>query len=222
MVKTRILITIIFSVGIYIGTSAQDRIIQGVVTTFDSIPLTGVDISSKETRQVVKTDTSGVFSITCAGEDVLTVSANGYYSQKVKVTSKVKIAAINLKMKPGEKNREYSVGYWTVSDRDKMSAIVGMNDEDADFSQYSNMLELIQGRFAGVQVIGGEIRIRGINTFIGSMAALIILDGMAVDYSVLNNLPPSQVKSIDVIKDGTASIYGARGANGVVIIQTKK
>lgn len=222
MIKTRILITIIFSVGIYIGTNAQDRIIQGVVTTFDSIPLTGVDISSKETGQMVKTDTSGVFSITCAGEDVLTVSANGYYSQKVKVTSKVKIAAINLKMKPGEKNREYSVGYWTVSDRDKMSAIVGMNDEDADFSQYSNMLELIQGRFAGVQVIGGEIRIRGVNTFIGSMAALIILDGMAVDYSVLNNLPPSQVKSIDVIKDGTASIYGARGANGVVIIQTKK
>jgi TonB-dependent SusC/RagA subfamily outer membrane receptor len=222
MKKIKILLAILVFSIISSNTFSQERLIQGVVTTFDSIPLVGVTLKSKGTKQVVKTDTIGAFSISCNPDEIISVTANGYYSQKIKISAKIKFAAINLKMKPGIKNREYSVGYWTVSDKDKVNAIVGINDEELNFSQYSSMTELINGRFAGVQIVNGEIRIRGTGSINGSNAALIVLDGMLVDYGILNSLPPSQVKSIDVIKDGSASIYGARGANGVVIIETKK
>jgi TonB-dependent SusC/RagA subfamily outer membrane receptor len=222
MKRLRFILTIVFSAGIFISGVAQEYTIHGVVTTFDSFPLVGVSVKAKNFKQVVLTDTLGRFSVLCKDDDVIVAKAQGYYPQKAKINPKIKVAAINLKMRPGEKNREYSVGYWTVSEKDKLDAIVGMDDQDVDFSKYSNMLELIRGRFGNVQVINNEIRIRGISTINGSNAALLILDGTPIDYSTLSNLPPRQVKSIDIIKDGSASIYGANSANGVVVIQTKK
>ena len=91
-----------------------------------------------------------------------------------------------------------------------------------DFSQYRDIYELIQGRFAGVQIIGSDIVIRGINSINSSSAALIVVDGITVDAATLRSIPPIQVKSINVIKDGSAAIYGSRGANGVVIIETRR
>jgi TonB-dependent SusC/RagA subfamily outer membrane receptor len=75
---------------------------------------------------------------------------------------------------------------------------------------------------AGAQVTNGEIILRGDNSFRSSSAALIVVDGVIVDYDFLNTLSPVQVKSIDAIKDGTSAIYGSRGANGVILIETKK
>jgi TonB-dependent SusC/RagA subfamily outer membrane receptor len=73
-----------------------------------------------------------------------------------------------------------------------------------------------------VQIVNGEIIIRGKNSLNSSSAALIVVDGVPSDYNVLNSIPPVQVKSINVIKDGSSAIYGSRGANGVVLIETKK
>jgi len=125
-------------------------------------------------------------------------------------------------LKPGTKNREIAIGYGHVLDSEKLNAVSTLNNEDVDFSQYTNMYELIRGRFAGVQIMNGEIIIRGINSINSSSAALIVLDGVAVDNSILYTLSPIQVKSVNIIKDGSSAIYGARGANGVVLIETKK
>ncbi|MDD2382131.1 MAG: TonB-dependent receptor plug domain-containing protein, partial [Mariniphaga sp.] len=152
----------------------------------------------------------------------LTVSAKGFFTQKVKLEEKIKFAAINLNLKPGDKNREYAIGYGHVTDKDKLNALANLNEKDADFSQYSNIFDLIKGRFAGVQIINGEIIIRGQNSFSSSNAALIVVDGVPVDGSIIQSIPPAQVKSINVIKDGSSAIYGVRGANGVVIIETKR
>ena len=84
------------------------------------------------------------------------------------------------------------------------------------------MYDVIRGRFAGVQIINGEIIIRGINSINSSNAALIIVDGIPSDGSILNTIPPVQVKSINIIKDGSSAIYGSRGSNGVVLIETKR
>jgi TonB-dependent SusC/RagA subfamily outer membrane receptor len=216
---------ILFTLSFVLFTSqlsAQERIIHGIVTTFDSIPLIEASITVRSTKQTVLTDTLGNFSVGCNYEDKLKVTAAGFYNQNVKLKSNIKFAAINIKLKPGAKNREHAIGYGHVSDADKLNAVASLNKDDMDFSQYSNMLELIRGRFAGVQVVGGEIIIRGINSINSSSAALIVIDGVASDYGVLNSIPPIQVKSINVIKDGSAAIYGSRGANGVVIIETKR
>lgn len=200
----------------------QERILQGRVFTFDSIPLIGASVQVKSTKQVVKTDSLGMFSVAYNPKDVLKVSARGFTTEKFKPESKVRIAIINLKLKPGQKSREYAIGYGHVKDVDKLNAVSNLNNKDVDFSMYSNMFELIRGRFAGVQVVNGEIIIRGINSINSSSAALIVVDGVPTSSSVLNSIPPVQVKSINVIKDGSAAIYGSRGANGVVLIETKK
>ncbi|MCF6331911.1 MAG: TonB-dependent receptor plug domain-containing protein [Draconibacterium sp.] len=201
---------------------AQDRIVHGMVTTFDSIPLIGVKIKVQSTKQVVTSDTLGNFSVGCNAKDKLKLSANGFYTQNVKLDNKIKLVAVNLKLKPGEKSRELAIGYGHVSDRDKLNAVASLSKNDVDFSQYSDIFELIRGRFAGVQVVNGEIIIRGVNSINSSSAALIVVDGVPTDGSALSSIPPIQVKSINVIKDGSAAIYGSRGANGVLIVETKR
>lgn len=203
-------------------TFAQDKVISGVVFTFDSIPLVNAKVTAKSTKQTVSTDTLGNFYIPCNPDDVLKITANGFTSERVKLDPKIKLIIVNLKLKPGEKNREIAIGYGHVKDADKLNAIANLNSGDMDFSQYSNMYELIRGRFAGVQIINGEIIIRGTNSINSSSAALIVVDGIASDNSILNSIPPVQVKSINIIKDGSSAIYGSRGANGVVLIETKR
>ena len=84
---------------------------------------------------------------------------------------------------------------------------------------YKDIYEYLQGRVPGVQIVGTSIRIRGINTATGNPDALIILDGMEV--SDVSDLNPADVASVEVLKDSEATLYGMRGANGVVIIKTK-
>lgn len=85
---------------------------------------------------------------------------------------------------------------------------------------YKDIYEYLQGKVPGVQIVGTSIRIRGISTPTGNPDALIILDGMEV--SDVSDVSPSDVASVEVLKDSEATLYGMRGANGVVIIKTKK
>ncbi|WP_163324060.1 TonB-dependent receptor plug domain-containing protein [Draconibacterium mangrovi] len=202
--------------------SAQDRSIHGKVTTFENIPLSGVEVQVKSTKQVVKTDTLGRFSVACNIKDKLSFFAHGFNKQNVKLEENTKFVAVNLHLKPGEEGKSLAIGYGHVLDEDKLNAISSLRDDHDNFSNYADMYELIRGKFSGVQVVGDEIIIRGNNTMGGSNAALIVVDGIEREGSILGMLPPHTVKSIDILKDGGSAIYGSRGANGVVLIETKK
>lgn len=200
---------------------AQDQVLHGVVQCYETIPLVGAQIQVKSTGQIIKTDTLGRFIAPIHSKDKLTVSAHGFYQKKIKLKEGVKLLAINMKLKPGEKGRAYAIGYGHVLDEEKLNSVAQLTQEDVDFSQYSNMYNLITGRFNGVTISGGNVIIRGESSLLGSNAALIIVDGMEVGSGALANLAPMDIKSIDVLKDGSAAIYGSRAAGGVVIIQTK-
>jgi TonB-dependent SusC/RagA subfamily outer membrane receptor len=193
-----------------------------MVTTFDSIPLNGASVKAKSSKQVVLTDSLGNFSISCATTDVLTVSAKGFYNQKAKINAETKIAAINLNLKPGPKGKEYAIGYGYVSDVEKLNAVSSISRDDMDFSMYNSVQDIIRGRFTGVQIVNGEYQIRGVNSINSGTAALIVLDGISVTSSMLETIATNQIKSINIIKDGSAAIYGVRGANGVIVIETRK
>jgi len=215
---------IIFIFGFFNSIYAQEHVIHGTVTTFDSIPLIGVTVEVKSTKQQVLTDSHGNFSVACNKKDKLSVFANGFFKQNVKLTGKIKFAAINLNMKRDEKTGKfYSDGYGYVADVDKLNAITSLDKNELDFSKYKDIYDLIKGRFSGVRIVNGEVIVRGNNTFgpTTTNAALIIVDGVPSSNSALSNIPPEDVKSIDIIKDGGAAIYGAQGANGVVVIQTR-
>lgn len=200
--------------------SAQDRAVYGIVHTLDSIPLIGAEIKVKSTRQTVFTDTLGNFAAACNMEDKLKVMADGFYNQSLTINANTKFVAINLKLKPGVKNEEYAIGYGFVSEADRTTAVTKLDKDDTEFTRYSNIYELI--RSMGAQVRNGEVIVRGTTSFQGSSSALIVVDDVIVDSDFLNTLSPIDVKSIDIIKDGSSAIYGDRGSNGVVLIKTKK
>jgi TonB-dependent SusC/RagA subfamily outer membrane receptor len=214
------LFSIVVSILITSNIVAQDRAIHGIITTFDSIPLIGASVKMQSSKQTALTDTLGRFSMVCLYEDKFVVSAKGFYNQKVKLSKNIKIIAVNLKLKPGEKNREYAIGYGHISEKDRTTAITLLKKEDTDFTRYANMYELI--RTMGVEVINGEVIIRGSKSFQLSGAALIVVDNAIVESSYLRVLSPRDVKNINIIKDGSSAVYGSQGANGVVLIETKK
>ena len=221
--KKIIIQLIISSIFVFNSTSllfGQEKVIQGRVTTFDSIPLIGASIKVKSTKEVVFSDTFGMFLVYCSPKDKLKVTARGFSNQNVKIEEKNKYVLVNLKLKPGPENRELAIGYGHVKDGDKLYAISSLSENDMDFSQYNDIYELISVRFPGVQIIGGEIVIRGVSTT-GSNAALLVVNGTEVDDYLFRSISTKDIKSINVLKGPAASVYGIGGANGAIIVETK-
>ncbi len=94
-----------------------------------------------------------------------------------------------------------------------------LSEKNNEFSMYTSIYELITGRFPGVKVSGNSIVIRNSGNLYGNYEALLIVNGAAV--SDISSISPSEVKTIDILKDSSAAIYGVRGAGGVVVIVTK-
>ena len=201
---------------------AQEHLIQGVVHAFENVPLIGAEIKVKSTKQSVFTDTTGQFTVTCYAKDKLKIRAKGFYGHNVKVAPNTKYVAVNLKIKPGEQNLENAIGYGYISERDKTTAVSTMKTDYTTYSRYRDMHALLISEFAGVQVMNGQVIIRGVSSFTSSSAALVVIDGVISDSDALLTMSPLEVKSISVIKDGSSAIYGSRGSNGVVLVETKK
>lgn len=202
----------------------QEKMIAGMVTTFDSLPLIGASIKVKSTRELVFTDTLGMFEVLCFPEDKIKVTARGFSKRNVKIKEKVKYVLVNLELRPGPENRELAIGYGHVKDADKLYAISNVNENDTDFSKYSDIYQIIEEKFSSsVQVrSGGEIVIRNAPGSDGSNAALLIVDGRQIDESDFGNINTADIASINVLKDASAAVYGSRGGNGVVIVETKR
>lgn len=202
-------------------TKAQDRYLHGVVHALDSIPLEGVQIKVKSSGQIYKTTATGEFVIECNANDKLTILADGFYKRNVKLPDNLKFVAINLKMKPGYENTQHLIGYKNIDESERTGAISGISYKDTDFTKYHSVEDIIRDNIAGIQVTSDGIVIRGARTLIGSSTPLVVIDGIISD-SDLSYLNPLDIKWIGIIKDGTAAIYGSRGANGVILIETKK
>lgn len=201
--------------------SAQTRAVQGVVTTFDSIAVQGAAIKAQGTKQIVLTDSAGNFTLVCNMKDKLKIMADGFFTESVKISAANRYVAVNLRLKAGSKNKELALGYVNVNERDKLNALASINSGDVDFSKYRTMEEAIAGRIPGVQITSEGIIIRGNSSINGPTYAQIVIDGVPSEASALSRMEPSTVKSINVIKDGSAALYGSKGANGVVVIETK-
>lgn len=137
------------------------------------------------------------------------------------------IAALLCACGPGSKtpvsspfDEEVNVGYGTMS-RKELGYSVGKVDVNPDIvSSYTSIAEYMRGRVAGVEVNpNGTIQIRGKSSIEGPSEALIVVDGSIVND--INSINPADVQSVEVLKDGSAAIYGSRGGNGVVLITTK-
>lgn len=221
MTKSHLAFILIFLLSSF-AAKAQEKTVKGYVTTFDSIPLVKAEVIVLSSKLSVFTDSLGNYEVACLPKDKLKVSAHGFVSQKVKIEEDINFALVNLKLKSNEKSKEIAVGYGHVKDVDKLNAVYSLHNAGPNFSNYSNMYDLIRGQVPGVDIVNKEIIIRGQNSINGSSAALIVIDGSVASGIALDMLRPIDVKSVNVLKDGSTAIYGSRGASGVVIIELKK
>lgn len=201
--------------------------VTGKVTDSRGDPLAGVSVQAKGTNIGIATDGQGNFSLTTPDNAILVFSLVGFVSQEVQLNGRTTLN-IQLKEDLQALSEVVVTGYSTEVKKDIVGSVSVVNTNELLSTPSGNVSSQLQGRAAGVTVstngeLGGsaKVRIRGFGSFTGS-DPLYIIDGVPSS-SGIDNLNPDDIESLQVLKDASsASIYGARAANGVIIITTKK
>lgn len=224
----------------------QDDFITGTVSDLGG-PIPGVLVQVKGTRISTLTDLNGYYSIMAAPGDTLTFTYSGYETIEVEIGID-SIIDVELYEAVALEEAVINAGYYQVKDRERTGSISRVTAEEIENQPVGNVLAAIQGRIAGVQITqnsgvpggGYEVAIRGTNSLRWEgNKPLYIIDGVPIlansvsglsatvfprlDINPLNSLNINEIESIEFLKDADAtSIYGSRGANGVILITTKK
>ena len=208
----------------------QQKVVSGVVTDNDGNALPVVSIQEKGTTNGVLSDASGAYRINLTTADpVLIFSFVGYAPQEVAIGTR---SVVNVTMVLSETglNEIVVVGYGTQRKESVTGSVASMKGEEMRDVASSNITQALQGRIAGVDMeqtstkpgATMQIRVRGTRSLNASNDPLVVLDGIPFGGS-LGDINPSSIKSIDILKDASATaIYGSRGANGVILITTNK
>ncbi|MFY0652188.1 MAG: TonB-dependent receptor plug domain-containing protein [Cyclobacteriaceae bacterium] len=211
-------LTIISLLVCSLYSNAQNHTVSGVVHGMEVFPLMGVEIEIQSNNQIVYTDSKGKFQLTCNEKDKLKFKARGFQNRKVKISKDIKTVAVNMSKKSGQNSRVYGTGYGYVSERDKTSTLANRDTETSDFRKYRTVNAVLIEM--GAQIGNGEIILRGTNSLTSSSAALIVINGVISDYRTMSTLKPFDLKRVDILQDAAASVYGSRGSNGVILIET--
>ena len=219
------LLLLLLSVAI---VRAQTKQVTGRVTTETGDGIPGVTVTVKGTNNATRTNQDGSFSINASGNNVLVFSYVGYTAQEQSVGDRSTIN-VTLVNEVTSLSDVVVIGYQTVRRRDLTGSVSSINAKQLKDVPINSAAEALAGRLAGVQITGTEgtpnaevlIRVRGGGSITQDNSPLYIIDGIQVE-NALSVISPQDIESIDVLKDASATaIYGARGANGVVIITTK-
>lgn len=218
---TLTLMLCIFSICAY----AQQITVTGTVTDIEDNPLIGAAVVVVGTTDGVITDFDGRYTIKANSNQSLKFTYVGYQEQTVKINGRT---TINVKMTGGEQLDEVVViGYGTVRKSSLSGAVASVSSKDLLADVARSTSSALQGKVAGVNVsnVGGQpgsamnINIRGIGSVNNSNEPLVVIDGV---YGDINMVEPSDIQSMEILKDASAAaIYGSRAANGVVLITTK-
>ena len=202
-----------------------------IVSDSTGQPLSGVSVKLKGTSTGTYTDNNGNFDLQIPeGGGTLVISSIGFETQEIRATSSNAAIRVRLKVSATKLNEIVIVGYTTQEKRKLTSAVVSVSGEDMNRRVATDPTALLQGQLPGLSVVqnsaepGNEsmkLRVRGLTTFSpAGTDPLVIVDGIPGSLSALN---PNDIESVSVLKDAaSAAIYGSRGANGVIVVKTKK
>ncbi|HEY4290989.1 MAG TPA: TonB-dependent receptor [Puia sp.] len=221
-----------FLVFLSILSFAQTPAITGKVIDDKGNPLPGATVTVKGSSLSVSADALGQFKISApAGARTLVVTSIGFTDKEIAINGQT---SLNIVLQPDNKalNDVVVVGYGTVRKKDVTGAVASIASKDFSPGVINNPLQQIQGKVSGLVITqpGGDpngsliIRLRGQTSLSGGQTPLIVVDGIPLDDpNQLSNIPATDIASYDVLKDVSATaIYGSRGANGVIIINTKR
>ncbi|WP_430901018.1 MULTISPECIES: SusC/RagA family TonB-linked outer membrane protein [unclassified Paraflavitalea] len=213
------------------------RTLKGTISQTNNLPLSGATVKVKSTGAATSSDKAGNFAVQVNAIDTLQISFVGFQTQEIAVGNQSTIAVL-MQATSSELANVVVVGYGSQSKRDVTGAVKSIKAESFNRGVINSPEQLIQGKVAGVNVTSstGEpgaqlsITVRGPGGVRTGSTPLFVVDGLPLDNSStggagnpLNFINPNDIDAIDVLKDASATaIYGARGANGVILITTKK
>jgi TonB-linked SusC/RagA family outer membrane protein len=226
----KVVITVILLLATPVFIIAQNKLITGKVTDDHNGTLPGVTVTIAGTQTATLTDGDGKYSIKVKATDKLVFSFMGYESTTIPVSNK---SVINILLKSSTTGLEevVVVGYGTQKRKDITGSVSNVAVNELQMAPVRSFEEALAGRAAGVQVTSSDgqpgasinIVIRGNNSVTQNNSPLYVIDGFLIENPDNNVINPNDVESINILKDASATaIYGARGANGVIVITTKK
>lgn len=226
----KLLVLLIVSFFIPFTLLAQNRTIRGKVVDELGNPVIGVNVSGKGARKGVQTDKDGNFSIVMGGTGTasLVLSSVGFETRIVTVSGE-DAGTVQLTKAVITQEDVVVIGYSSIKRKDLTGSVSSVSSKELKDFPLSSAAEALQGKLAGVQLVSSEgapgadiiVRVRGGGSITQDNSPLYIVDGVQVE-NALSVLSPQDIATVDVLKDAsTTAIYGARGANGVVIITTK-
>ena len=204
----------------------QGHTVKGKIVDENGEPMIGVTVRVNGGKAATVTDLDGNFSLNARPGDMLEISYVGYKTANVRAKS----SAMNIQMEADVTGLDdvVVIGYGTVKKRDLTGAVTTMKNEDITIAPTGNVMEALQGKVAGMDITkssgqigaGVNILLRGSRSIYGDNSPLFIIDGLP---GSMDDVNPNDIESVDVLKDASSTaIYGSAGANGVVIITTKR
>lgn len=210
-------------------SSQPSKTITGTITDENGEPIIGANIVEKGTTNGSITDIDGKFSLNIRESAILVISYIGYNTQYIPVTNK---SIYNIKLVEDSKalDEVVVVGYGSARKKDVTGALTRINLAEKEMNPNVNAVQALRGSVAGLRVIDsgmagadGNIQIRGTASITASNEPLIVLDGVPFSGGKFSDINTNDIETIDVLKDASSTaIYGSRGANGVIMITTKK
>jgi TonB-linked SusC/RagA family outer membrane protein len=220
----------IYLISISLQVWGQQASVRGNITlALDKSSIPGVSIVVKNTNAGTTSDAEGGYELTASSDATLVFSGIGYVTQEVVINGRTTID-VSLESDTKQLDELVVVGYGTQKKRDLTGAISSISAKDIAETPAANFLANAQGRLAGVDIVRSSgapgadltIRIRGNRSINASNNPLYVVDGIPTDVSI-NDFNPNDIESMEVLKDASSvAIYGSRGANGVILITTKK
>lgn len=211
------------------GNVVGDITVNGkIISSSDGMPITGASVTIEGSNKSTKTDFEGKFQIVADSEAVLKISYVGYTTQLIPVKSQTSINVV-LETETADLKEVVVIGYGSQKKKVSTAATSVVSSKDLQAVASGDVVNALQGQSSGVNVTstsgqpgaGMVINIRGVGTA-GNNSPLYVVDGVVVDNGI-GYLDPSSIDRVDILKDAAAaSIYGARAANGVVLVTTKK
>ena len=221
---------LLFFSGVLFSAVIAQSTVTGTVTDASGTPLPGVSVVEKGTTNGVSTDFDGLYSITIGSPDAsLVFSYIGFVTQELPVGVN---NVVDVQMNEDVQNLEevVVVGYGTQKKATLTGSVSSVGGDDLEKSASPNLGAALSGKVPGLYVDTGQaipgadtpaIRVRGTNTFNNS-GALVVIDGIPAREGGIARINPADIESISVLKDASAAIYGARAANGVILVTTKR
>lgn len=203
---------------------AQNTVVNGKLTAYDSFPVMNMEITSKKAKATTMSDSLGNFSIVCLEKDVVQIKAKGFQPENIKVNNETDSLKINLVFIDTKKNRELAINSGYLTEINLNYATANLAEENNNYCKYPDIASLLKAKLGPSMYVSGSGTIRhreGLNSSSGMYPPVIVVDGQ-IQQNPIDWIIPCNVRSIEVLKGSEAMIYGKRGENDAVVITTKQ